>query len=107
MFHYSVPQNVFNKTLGKQMTQEKLFYGQIYMENVTMFSQSDKCEINMPKQVLFNVSPMNWTVTMQHIALINILVIHWSVKQTLENDVQQRFEKLLLLSLGYDILKYN
>lgn len=55
------------------------------MENVTIFSLSDKCEINMPKYV----SPMNWTVKpMLHIALINIPVIQWSVKHTLENDVQ-------------------
>lgn len=41
------------------------------MENVTIFSLSDKCEINMPKYVSFNVSPVNWTVkSVLHIGYI-------------------------------------
>lgn len=59
------------------------------MDNVTIFSLSDKCEINMPKYISSNVSPMNLTVKpMLHVPLINIPVIQWSVKHTLENDVQ-------------------
>lgn len=56
------------------------------MENVTIFS------------------PMNLIVKpMLHVALMNIPVIQWSGKHTLENDVQQNFEKLCFVFLGYDI----
>lgn len=43
------------------------------MENVTVFSLSDKCEINMSAFVLSSVSLMNLTVKpILNVALINI-----------------------------------
>lgn len=58
------------------------------MENVTVFSLSDKCEINMSQFVLSNVSLTSLTVEpILHVMLINIPAIQWSMEHTLGNDI--------------------
>lgn len=58
------------------------------MENVTVFSLSDKCEINTSQLVLSNVSLTSLAVeTILHVMLFNILEIQWSMEHTLGNDI--------------------